>query len=124
MVDQDTSVIRIGETESGETVTNRFADVHKEELTQAAKDLGFSSRAQAIRHWIEIGRKATIETDPRQNQTNPDTDAKTIRELVPKGEENAVDMRDELIEIIEEQILDVVTNDDKIKKSGWKVYRE
>jgi len=124
MVDQDTSVIRIGETDSGGTVTNRFADVHKEELTQAAKDLGFSSRAQAIRHWVEIGRKATIETDPRQNEVNTDTDAKTIREMVPKGKENAVDMRDELIEIIEHEILEIVTDDDKIKKDGWKVYRK
>ncbi len=96
------------------------AEHHKEELKEAAEELGLP-RSAAIRHWIEIGRRSTIVNDPR---TDPDraSESNPIKELIPKGEENSVDLRDELPKLIEDALIDIVDEDDEIKRDGFEVY--
>jgi len=98
-------------------------EIHKEELDSYAEDLGTASRAQALRLLVEIGRRSIVQNDPRNQPGSGEGSATTIRELVPKGEENSVDLRSELMEIIDKQILEIIEDDPEINREGWEVYR-
>lgn len=94
---------------------------HKEELTKAAEELGLP-RSAAIRHWIEIGRRSMIANDPRNTPTKESSEENPIKDLIPEGRENALDIRDELPKKIEDSLLDIVDNDEDIKRDGFEVY--
>ena len=99
----------------------------KEELDDLAEDYGFPSRAAFLRCMIRIGMNSLIQNDPvktnRDNKTQSDT-AVTIRELIPEGEENAVDITNEFWDkILRGQMLDIVENDPKIERNGYEVYK-
>jgi len=59
--------------------------------------------------------------DHTQKSEGPE--AITIREMVPEGEDNAVDVRNELPQMIESDLLDIVDQDPEINRSSWEVYR-
>lgn len=94
---------------------------HKEELQEAADELGLTMSG-AIRHWIEIGRRSAIANDPRNKSTGSVKES-PIKRLIPEGRDNAVDIRDELPEKIEDALLDIVDDDDEINRDGFEVYR-
>jgi hypothetical protein len=87
---------------------------------------GFPSRSAFLRCMVELGIQ-NLTKDYLQNEEGTQdvgrSDAKTIREMVPEGKENAVDVRNELPEMIENELLDIVDQDPEIKRSGWEVYR-
>lgn len=90
---------------------------------QRLADDHFKNKAQAARKLITIGMHAFVEHDPRnQHQDSPDN-VVTIRDYIPEGKENAVDVREELIKEIENDLLNIVNNDPEVKLEGWKVYR-
>jgi len=101
-------------------------DMKKFELLK--KEYGFNSKAEAARHFLNIGMMSTIENDPRHRSSTSDKngidDSPTIRELIPEGEENAVDITNDFWEeILRNKMLDIVESDPKIKRDGFEVYR-
>lgn len=96
---------------------------HREELDQIAEELGTGSRSEALRWLIQIGRRSVVQNDPRNKQGTTDGETTTIRDLVPEGEDNAVDLRDELLDIIDEQLLEIIEDDPEIKRDGWEIYK-
>jgi hypothetical protein len=96
---------------------------HREELDQIAEELGTGSRSEALRWLIQIGRRSIVQNDPRNQEGTTDSEATTIRDLVPEGEDNAVDIRGELLDIIDEQLLEIIEDDPEIKRDGWEVYK-
>lgn len=99
----------------------------KEELDEKAQEYGFHSRAAFLRHMVRLGMNTLVEQDPVKNDQSsktPDEKPVTIRELVPEGEENAVDMTDEFWEeILRDRMLDIVEEDPEIKRDGYSVYK-
>jgi hypothetical protein len=86
-------------------------------------DSYFKNEAQAARKLITLGMHAFVEHDPRtQNQESTDN-AVTIRDYIPEGEKNAVDVREQLIKEIEDDLLDIVSNDPEVTLDGWKAYK-
>jgi len=66
---------------------------------------------------------ALVENDPRtQNQESTDN-AVTIRDYIPEGKKNAVDVREQLIKEIEDDLLNIVSNDPEVTLDGWKAYK-
>ena len=117
VIDDDSSRI-------GVQMTN--VDMKKFELLK--KEYGFNSKAEAARHFLNIGMMSTIENDPRHRSSTSDKngidDSPTIRELIPEGEENAVDITNDFWEeILRNKMLDIVESDPKIKRDGFEVYR-
>lgn len=108
------------DTRGDKDLTFTTAEHHKQELKEAAEELGLS-RAAAIRHWIEIGRRSTIINDPR-NDPERKSGSNPVKELIPEGEENSVDLRDELPQLIEDALIDIVDEDDDIQRDGFEVY--
>lgn len=97
------------------------------ELDDLAEEYGFPSRSAFLRCMIRMGMNSLVENDPveanQRSKTQDDT-AVTIRDLIPEGEENAVDMTDEFWdEILRDQMLDIVEQDPNIERSGYKIHR-
>jgi len=117
--DRDTVAIQF-DTRGNKNLQFTTAEHHKQELKEAAEELGLA-RSAAIRHWIEIGRRSTIVNDPR-NDPGQKSESNPIKELIPKGKEDSVDIRDELPQLIEDALIDIVDEDDEIHRDGFEVY--
>lgn len=91
----------------------------------------FSSRAAAVRSLLMIGIRATILHDPRQgdtrsnhHQSEADDSRVVLDELVPEGEENAVEVPNEFLEVVKKEIPEMVDNNPQIKrKDGYHIYK-
>ncbi len=93
------------------------------ELDDAAQKYDFASRSEAARYFMNLGMRSFVANDPRNQSRSESDNAVTIRELIPEGKENAISIRDELSELIDDNILDIVDNDPEINRDGWEVYR-
>ena len=113
-----------GMTSDGEKLRFSTTNIHKEKIDETAEELGINSRSEAIRLFIEVGRKQILQNNPKNTTSPVGTDeATTIREMIPEGKENAVDIRDELPEIIDDELIQIVEEDSEINRDGWEVYR-
>jgi len=95
-------------------------------MDEIYEEYGFPSRSAFLRCMVELGIQNLTKDylqDEHDTQEAEGVEAKTIREMVPQGEENAVDVRNKLPEMIENELLDIVDQDPEIKRSGWEVYR-
>lgn len=104
-----------------------FRTARADEIDKASDKHGFPSRSAFLRVMVQLGMNYISENGLMEIQHNhegtEEIDATTIRELVPEGEENAVDIRDELLTIIEQEMIDIVDSDPEINRNGWEVYR-
>lgn len=101
-----------------------FTTIEKEELETLAEEYGFPSLSAFLRYMVHLGMNTVVEQDPtKQLQDERDHDAVTIRELIPENKENAIDVRDELPDKFEDNVLDIVDEDPQINRDGWLVYR-
>jgi hypothetical protein len=70
---------------------------------------------------------SAVDNDPRHStasQPSEEFSPVTIRQLIPEGTENAVEMTDEFWEqILRDEMLDIVSDDPEIKRDGFKIYR-
>lgn len=98
----------------------------KEELDSLAEEYGFPTRSAFLRCMVRMGMNSLVENEPVEANREYKTqrNSVTIRELVPKGEENAVDMTGEFWdEILRDQMLDIVEQDPEIKRNGYEIHR-
>lgn len=107
----------------GNHITTTTSKVLKQELTEEAEDMG-TNRSALIRRYIIAGRRLSQIYDPREAENITDTENKDdpIRNLVPKGKNNAISI-EELGEKVKNDIIDIVENDDQINRDGWEVYK-
>lgn len=107
----------------GNHITTTTSKVLKQELTEEAEDMG-TNRSALIRRYIIAGRRLSQIYDPREAENITDTENKDdpIRNLVPKGKNNAISI-EELGEKVKNDIIDIVENDDQITRDGWEVYK-
>lgn len=108
----------------------KFDIVNGEEFHEKMDSYDFVTKAQAARYFINIGMKSIVENDPRNAENNrssrPEQDnyfPETIRDFIPEGKDNAVDIRDELLDRIEDEILNICREDPEINIDNWEAYR-
>lgn len=103
----------------------RGNDPHVDRINELKEKYNFTSRAAFLRCMVQLGMNSMVQNHPKNRRQvgNPGDEPVTIRELVPKGEENSVDVRDELPSIVEEKLLDIVDEDDQINRDGWSVWK-
>jgi hypothetical protein len=120
--DSDNESINFLDAE-GNHITTTTSKVLKQELTEEAEDMG-TNRSALIRRYIIAGRRLSQIYDPREAENVTDTESKDdpIRNLVPKGKNNAISI-EELGEKVKNDIIDIVENDDQINRDGWEVYK-
>lgn len=113
-----------------EQLRTSLSDVDAEEFEQRVEQYGFNSKSEAARFFINIGMKSIVQNDPRDPQSTNDSieseeeyDHRTIREFVPEGEENSVDVRDELLDKIDGELLNICMEDPEITVDNFQVYR-
>ena len=100
----------------------------KEVFNKLKEQYGFAKDAQAARTFLKLGMMSIVDNDPRHSMPSEaddkGADPVTIRELIPEGEENAVDITDEFwAELLRERMLDIVEDDPEIHRKGFEVYR-
>ena len=108
----------------------QFEIMNREEFNERMDCYGFTTKAEAARYFINIGMKSIVENDPRNTKNNRSSQdqksshsPETIRDFIPEGEDNAVDIRDELLDVIEDEILNICRRDPEINIDNWKVYK-
>lgn len=100
----------------------------KEMFNELKEQYGFAKDAQAARTFLKLGMMSIVDNDPRHSMSSEaddkGVDPVTIRELIPEGEENAVDITDEFwADLLRERMLDIVEDDPEIHRNGYEVYR-
>ena len=100
----------------------------REKYDKLTEEYGFTSRAAFLRHMVHLGMNTLVEQDPTNKQSSTTTaqndNPVTIRELIPQGEENAVDITSEFWEeVLRDEILDIVEQDPEIKRNGFYAYK-
>lgn len=123
--DSDNETIQFKDSEGNNIYTTTSA-VLKEELEEEAEKHGVSTSA-LVRKYIIAGMRLSQLYDPRDREAEQkDSSSKTrlghIRQRVPEGEENAISL-DKLGKRLQTDIIDIVEEDDKIKREGWNIYR-
>jgi hypothetical protein len=87
----------------------------------------FNSDAEAARSFLFMGMRSVVDNDPRHSTPSQAGDGfspVTIRQLVPEGPENAVDMTDEFwTQILRDELVDIVGDDPEINRDGYEIYR-
>jgi hypothetical protein len=113
--------------EEEETLQTQLPEPDKETLDELKRQYNFASTSAAVRYFLNLGMMSTIDNDPRHiaaSQTDKEFSPATIREQVPEGADNAVDMTDEFWEeILRDEMLDIVSEDPEIKQDGFNIYR-
>ena len=113
--------------EQGERIKTRLPEPDREMFDELKDQYNFSSDAEAGRFFLQLGMRSTVDNDPRHTaapQTDEDFSPVTIRELVPTGTDNAVDMTGEFWEeILRSEMPEIVTEDPEIKRDGYDIYR-
>lgn len=101
-------------------------EIEYDRFEELRNQYGFTSDAQAARYFISIGMKSIVENDPRNNTDQPTKDresAPMIRDFIPEGKENAIDLFEEVPEEIRNNIIDIVQEDPEIERDKNEVYR-
>jgi len=107
-----------------EHIQASMGEVNKEELNDAIEKAGFETNAAGYRYFLTLGMNAYFETDPRNvKHTNDDYyTPMTIRDVLPNNKQEALDIREELLDKIEEELLAEVQNDPAIELDGWSAW--
>jgi len=105
----------------------KTTEPHKKEIKERAEELGFNNLSEAVRYFITIGMHAFEETDPRNSSYDDVSEYNplTIRDVIPEGRENALNMREkEVMDAIDEMLAKEISADPEIQQEGWEVWRE
>jgi len=117
-------------TENGDPLVGFYAgEEWKEVVDEFVEESPFPNRSVALRALTLMGMRSFVLDDPRRSRDQDEMQSSdgfnpvTIRELIPEGEENAISLKGEFTDMLDEKILEIVEDDPAIKRSGWKVYR-
>jgi len=116
---------------NGKTISTMYTgDEWLKVIDEFVEDTRFPSRAAAIRSLVILGMREYTLGDPRRTNDEPiknkngEYSPTTIRELIHEGKENSLSLKEDgLIDKINNQLLDIIDEDPKIKREGWEVYR-
>lgn len=109
-------------------IYTQLPEPDKEMFDKLKEQYGFAKNAPAARTFLKLGMMSIVDNDPRHSMSSEaddkGVDPVTIRELIPEGEENAVDITDEFwTEVLRDRIVDIVEDDPEIHRNGFEVYR-
>jgi|SRR6056297_2231586 len=123
--DSDNEQIHFKDVDGNDIHTDTSTGL-KEELEKDAEERGVSLSA-IVRKYIIAGRRLSQIYDPREKEAEQKDDSSTdgqnpVRQRVPEGEENAISL-DEFGTRLENDVIDIVEEDDNIKRDGWEIYK-
>lgn len=123
--------VQITLPEQGDIISAKVPEPDKEQFDELKEQYNFTTDSEAARCFLKLGMMSVVDNDPRhatQSETTEDDSTVTLRELVPEGADNAVDMTDEFWEqilrdkmISSQTILQYIetgatsTNDDRLR---------
>lgn len=103
------------------------SNLNIERFERLKEEYNFTSKSEAARYFLNLGMMSMVETDPRHTGsggTDEPFNPVTIRELIPEGKDNSVDISGEFWdEILRDEMLDIVEEDPEIKRDGYEAYR-
>ncbi|WP_135807437.1 hypothetical protein [Halorussus marinus] len=113
--------------EQDDKIGTELPNPDREMFDKLKEQYGFSTDAEAARIFLKLGMMSTVNNDPRHSissETGGEFSPVTIRELVPEGMDNAVEITDEFWDqILRDEMIDIVENDPEIHRDGLEIYR-
>jgi len=121
------SNLQITLPEQDDYIYTKLPEPDREMFEELKEQYGFGTYSEAARSFLKLGMMSVIDNDPRHSLTS-ETDSElppvTIRELIPKGADNSVDITDEFWDqILRDEMLDIIEKDPEIHRDGFEVYR-
>jgi hypothetical protein len=112
----------------GSTPNTTVDEVTIDRIDEFSERYDFGTRSAAVRELIRMGLNSVLMNDPRTHpstdgEQNEGSDSVKLKQFVPVGKENAIEVRPELVERIENGLLEAVQDDPDIEMDGWEVYR-
>ncbi|WP_262181331.1 hypothetical protein [Haloarcula laminariae] len=119
--------VKITLPEQDDEIGTRLPEPDGEMFDKLKEKYNFPYDSEAARCFLKLGMMSAVDNDPRHvtaSETNEDFSPVTIRQLVPEGADNAVDMTDEFWEqILRDEMMDIVADDPAIHRDGFKIYK-
>lgn len=117
---------KAAERDRGNQISPTVTQIEWERFEELRDQYGFTNDSQAARYFITIGMKSIVQNDPRSKSDQSDGNEVTgpmIRDFIPEGEENAIDLYKEVPQEIRENMIDIIQEDPEIKRNKNEVYR-
>jgi hypothetical protein len=118
--------IQITLPEQGEKIKVNVPEPDKDTFDELKEQYGFASDSEAARCFLKLGMMSAVDNDPRHSTTSQSGEEflpVTIRELIPEGVENAVEIDEFCEQILRDKMMDIAIDDPEIKRDGLKLYR-
>jgi hypothetical protein len=112
--------------EQGEQIRVNVPEPDKNTFDELKEQYGFSSDSSAARCFLKLGMMSAVDNDPRHSttlQSGKGFSPVKIRQLIPEGAENAVEIDEFWEQILRDEMMDIAIDDPKIKRDGLKLYK-
>jgi hypothetical protein len=110
----------------GERIRVNVPEPDKNTFDELKEQYGFSYDSEAARCFLKLGMRSAVDNDPRHSttsQSSEDFSPVTIRQLIPEGAENAVEIDEFWEQILRDEMMDIAIDDPEIKRDGLKFYK-
>ena len=119
---------RIGITlpEQGEKIQVSVPEPDKDTFDELKEQYGFTHDSAAARCFLKLGMMSAVDNDPRHSTTSQSSEEfspVTIRQLIPEGAENAVEIDEFWRQTLRDKMMDIAIDDPEIKRDGLKFYK-
>ena len=118
--------VKITLPEQGEEISVVVPEPDKDTFDELKKQYGFTYDSEAARCFLKLGMMSAVDNDPRHSttsQSSEDFSPVTIRQLIPEGAENAVEIDEFWEQILRDEMMDIAIDDPEIKRDGLKFYK-
>lgn len=112
--------------EQGEQIIVALPEPDKDTFDELKEQYGFAFDSEAARCFLKLGMMSAVDNDPRHSTTSQpgeEVSPVTLRELIPEGAENAVEIDEFWQQILRDEMMDIAIDDPEIKRDGLKFYR-
>jgi len=112
--------------EQSEQIQTKVPKPDKDMFDELMEQYGFKTYSSAARCFLKLGMMSAVDNDPRHSMTSQsgeDFSAVTIRQLIPEGSENAVEIDEFWEQILRDKMMDIAIDDPAINRDGLKLYR-
>lgn len=112
--------------EQGEKIMVNIPEPDKDTFDQLKEQYGFTHDSAAARCFLKLGMMSAVDNDPRHSTTSQSSEEfspVTIRQQIPEGAENAVEIDEFWERVLRDKMMDIAIDDPEIKRDGLKFYK-
>lgn len=112
--------------EQGEGIRVSVPEPDKNTFNELKKQYGFTHDSAAARCFLKLGMMSAVDNDPRHSTTSQSSEEfspVTIRQLIPEGAENAIEIDEFWNQVLRDKMMDIAIDDPEINRDGLRFYK-